>query len=213
MRRLGSILLAILALFASVASAQQKLGPADGIRFNWPAPNVSADGLNTPDGFRVKAVSPSDTGVVIKTWTIADPAARSFTVTAAEVPPSGLFSISVHPYNVAGEAGASNIIGPFGRAAVPTSLTGVTGSVVADGGASLRRPESGDVAESTWTRSSTLSTTTTSAIDSALMRCFPMDDGEAWKCSFPVENLSGSESLTSSLRAKLISLTSMLESR
>lgn len=115
-------------LLASVASAQTPvtIGPADAIRVGWPAPTVATDGLNTPDGFRIKATSTA-TGTVLKTWNAA--ATDRTLLLGASTLPAGAFTLAVHAFNVAGEAGASNVLGPFGLAAIPEVLAGATANV------------------------------------------------------------------------------------
>lgn len=144
-------------LCAVTSSAQiTKLGPNDSLRINWPAAIVSPDTLDEPDGFRVKATSTTVPGSVLKTWTTAK-TVQTLTVVAIDMP-TGAFQITVHPFNAAGEAAASNSVGPFGKAAVPKTLSGVTGSVVAGGSALLERPVFGGQG-STLTATSILSTT------------------------------------------------------
>lgn len=150
----------LLFLVPAVASAQlQKLGPNDGIQINIPEPTVSPDGLDAPDGIRIKATSTTQTGVVVRTWDFG--VVRTALLTPQMIP-AGAFTLTVHPFNVAGEAEASNEIGPFGKAATPKRLEGVTGSVVA-GSASLARPVSGGSVASISTLTSTPSITSTPA--------------------------------------------------
>lgn len=173
------IITSLLCLVSVVAQAQtvQKLGPTDSVRFTWPAAVVSADTLDAPDGYRVKAISPTQTGVVIRSWDVAGAATTTWTMTAAQVP-TGLFNVTIHPYNAAGEAPGSNPVGPFGKAMTPKSLTGVVGSVVAGGSASLEKPASG--AETfTSTRMSTASTTQTSPVGFVRLYAYPMV-GNVW---------------------------------
>lgn len=129
LRRVITILTFLLAFVAAHATAQPvKLGPNDSIRVSWPAyVPADPDGLDTPDGYRVKAVKPTQTGTVVQTWDVG--LVTTLNLTYAQLP-SGTFSISVHPFNVAGEAAASNIVGPFGKASTPKAQTGVTVSKV-----------------------------------------------------------------------------------
>jgi hypothetical protein len=131
MRRVIAILTFLLAFIAAHATAQTtKLGPTDSIKVNWPTPSVSTDGLNAPDGYRVKAVSTTTPGTVLRVWSIGSISTLTHTIPPTEMP-AGVFQISVHPYNVAGEAGPSNLSGPFGKAVTPTPYTtGVTAGVV-----------------------------------------------------------------------------------
>ena len=148
----------LLFLVPAAASAQlQKLGPNDGIQINIPEPTVSPDGLDAPDGIRIKATSTTETGVVVRTWDFG--VVRTALLTPQMIP-AGAFTLTVHGFNVAGESEASNEIGPFGRAATPKRLEGVTGSVVA-GSVSSVRPVSGDSVASTSTATSTPSTIST----------------------------------------------------
>ena len=130
MKRVLAILTFLLAFIAAHASAQApvKLGPNDTIRVSWPAyVPADPDGLDTPDGYRVKAVKPTQTGTVVQTWDVG--LVTTLSLTYAQLP-AGAFSISVHPFNVAGEAAASNIVGPFGKASTPKAQTGVTAARV-----------------------------------------------------------------------------------
>lgn len=127
------ILAALATLLPVVASAQVvpdtgRLSPTQGVEVKWPAPTVNPEGLNAPEGFRIKAVSPTQTGVVIRTWDAAL-SLRALTLTPAMLP-EGAFTLTVHPFNVRGEAGASNVAGPFGKIQLPAALTGVTAGVV-----------------------------------------------------------------------------------
>lgn len=118
-------LFTVLVLLIATPSFAQvtKLGPGEGLRISWPNyVQGDPDGLDLPDGYRVKAVKPTQTGVVVQSWTIG--LDTSLELTSAQLP-SGAFSLSVHPYNVAGEAEASQIVGPFGKAAIPKPQTGV----------------------------------------------------------------------------------------
>jgi hypothetical protein len=65
-------------------------------------------------------------GTVLRTWE-ATAEARALVLTEL---PAGAFTLAVYPFNVAGEAGASNVTAPFGRAVIPETLTGVTATVV-----------------------------------------------------------------------------------
>lgn len=120
-----SILVLVILAIASAAQAQTpiKLGPTDTIDVEWPAVSVAADGLNAPDGYRIKAKAVSG-GSVLKTWTVTDGTAANL----ADLP-AGAFTLAIHAFNVAGEAGASNVLGPFGRAAIPEVVTGASASV------------------------------------------------------------------------------------
>lgn len=123
---MGVLVLVGLVLAGGSAAAQTtKLGPTDTISVSWPAASVAADGLNAPDGYRIKARAVTG-GAILKAWE-AGADARSLVLT--ELPP-GAFTLAVHPFNVAGEAGASNVTVPFGRAAIPESLAGVTAIVI-----------------------------------------------------------------------------------
>ena len=132
MIRILKLAIAIVAviLSASTANAQTltKFGPGDSLSVSWPASAVSPDTLDAPDGYRVKSFAPTATGVVLKSWT-TDAATRTLTIDAASMP-SGVFNLSVVAFNVAGEAGASNVIGPFGKAAIPQAVAGVAATVV-----------------------------------------------------------------------------------
>ena len=122
--------LAVLMLLVAAPSFAQvtKLGPTDSINVTWPAyVNQDPDGLDAPDGWRVKAVKPTQTGVVVQTYTTG--LVTNLVLTAAQLP-AGAFSITVHPFNAAGEAAASEPIGPFGKAAIPRVQTGVAATVV-----------------------------------------------------------------------------------
>lgn len=123
------LLAAIMLVVATPAFAQlTKLGPNDSLNVTWPAYVAQdPDGLDTPDGYRVKAVKPTQTGVIVQTWTTG--IVTSLALTSAQLP-SGTFSITVHPFNVAGEAAASNVTGPFGKAAIPRVQTGVAATKV-----------------------------------------------------------------------------------
>jgi hypothetical protein len=126
----------VLAITSLTAAAQpvpsgNRLGANDGLRITWPAATVSPDGLDAPAGYRVKAVSLTTPGTVIRSWDAAA-GVTLLLLTPAQVP-SGGFIISVHPFNEAGEAAASNTVGPFGRAAIPKTLTGISAGVVAGG--------------------------------------------------------------------------------
>lgn len=112
---------------AQTVPAGNLLGPADSLRVTWPTPTTSADGLDAPTGVRVKAVSL--TGTVVRSWDTT-PSVTTLTLTPQMIP-AGAFNIAVHPFNVAGEAAASNSVGPFGKATTPRSLTGVSAGVVA----------------------------------------------------------------------------------
>jgi uncharacterized protein (DUF2141 family) len=117
--------LATLALSSTVeAQTLTKLGPGQGLAFSWPEPAVDADGLDAPDGYRVKATSVATNGV-LETWEVTN---RELALTYAQLP-AGAFTVTVHPFNVAGEAGPSNVTGPFGKAAIPKPLTGVVAGV------------------------------------------------------------------------------------
>jgi hypothetical protein len=123
-------IVAILLLFVAVPATAQtvKLGPNDSLNVTWPAyVNQDPDGLDAPDGYRVKAVKPTQTGVVVQTYSVG--LVTNLTLTAAQLP-AGAFSISVHPFSVAGEAAASNVVGPFGKAAIPRVQTGVAATRV-----------------------------------------------------------------------------------
>jgi hypothetical protein len=119
------LLVALLCALASPAAAQTTttLGPTDTIDVAWPAVTVAADGLNAPDGYRVKAKAVSG-GSILKTWTVTS----GTTVNLADLPP-GAFTLAIHAYNAAGEAGASNVLGPFGRAAIPEVVAGASATV------------------------------------------------------------------------------------
>jgi hypothetical protein len=121
--------LVLLLCVAAIASAQTtRLGPTSSLQFNWPAATSSPDTLDAPDGYRVKAVSETQSGVVLRSWDTAA-SVRTLTLTPSMIP-DGLFRVSVHPFNVAGEAPSSNLVGPFGKAVIPMPLTGVTAGVV-----------------------------------------------------------------------------------
>lgn len=126
MTRLFVLLFLFLASVASAQTPTTTLGPADAIRVGWPAPTVATDGLNAPDGFRIKATSTA-TGTVLKTWEAA--ATDRTLLLGAPTLPAGAFTLAVHAFNVAGEAGASNVLGPFGLAAIPEVLAGATATV------------------------------------------------------------------------------------
>lgn len=125
--------LSLLMLCASSLSAQTltKFGPDDSLSVSWPAAAVAPDTLDEPDGYRVKSFAPTATGVVLKSWT-TPATTTTLTIDAASMP-AGVFNLSVSAFNVAGEAGASNVIGPFGKAAIPKTITGVAALVVRSG--------------------------------------------------------------------------------
>lgn len=123
----GLVALVLCILVPAVAVAQvpagNLLGPNDSLRVTWPTSvPTDADGLDAPTGYRVKAVKPTQTGVIVQSWDVG--LVTTLTLTAAMIP-SGAFSLSVHPFNVAGEAASSNVVGPFGKAAIPQTVTGV----------------------------------------------------------------------------------------
>jgi hypothetical protein len=130
------VLLALLVLVPLTASAQvvpagNRIGANDSLRITWPAAVVSPDGLDAPDGYRVKAISLATPSTVVRSWD-AGAAVTTMVLTPTMIPLGG-FTITVHPFNVAGEAAASNTAGPFGKASIPKSLTGVSAGVVAGG--------------------------------------------------------------------------------
>jgi hypothetical protein len=132
--RTSLLAVALLAFTALTAAAQvvpagNRLGANDGLRITWPAAVVSADGLDAPSGYRVKAVSLATPSTVIRSWDAAANVTTLF-LTPAMVP-SGGFLVTVHPFNEAGEAAASNTAGPFGRASIPKTVTGVSAVVAA----------------------------------------------------------------------------------
>jgi hypothetical protein len=125
------VALAALTAHAQVVPAGNRLGANDGLRISWPAAVVAADGLDAPSGYRVKAVSLATPSTVIRSWDAAAGVTTLF-LTPAMVPTGG-FLVTVHPFNEAGEAAASNTAGPFGRASIPQTITGVSAVVVAGG--------------------------------------------------------------------------------
>ncbi|TXH09899.1 MAG: hypothetical protein E6R03_16070 [Hyphomicrobiaceae bacterium] len=123
------LLIACAVLSAAPVSAQvTRLGPNHGISISWPAVTpVDPDGLDVPSGYRVRATSTRTPAV----WTW-DTAASVTTLTLTpQMIPVGAFTISVQAFNEAGEAPTSNVTGPFGRAMIPPTLTGVSAAVVA----------------------------------------------------------------------------------
>lgn len=132
MRR--ALMLFVLLCAAVPAAAQtiapgDRLGPTSSLRITWPATvPVDPSGLDVPDGYAVRAVNPTTTGVVIKEWKLGN--VTAWTMTGSDIP-AGAFSVSVHPYNIAGVSPASNVVGPFGKAAIPPRIsTGVSAAVV-----------------------------------------------------------------------------------
>jgi hypothetical protein len=126
---LALLVLAPLTAAAQPVPAGNRLGANDGLRITWPSAVVSADGLDAPSGYRVKAVSLATPSTVIRSWDAAAGVTTLF-LTPAMVPTGG-FLVTVHPFNEAGEAAASNTAGPFGRASIPKTVTGVSAAVVA----------------------------------------------------------------------------------
>jgi hypothetical protein len=120
------LLLALTSLSALAQTPTTRLAPTDALSVTWPAATVSADGLDAPDGYRIKALAVSG-GSVLKSW---EAAATLRTLVISDYPTVGAFTLTVHPFNVAGEAGSSNGTGPFGRAKIPAAVTGVAASVV-----------------------------------------------------------------------------------
>lgn len=130
--RTGLIAIVVTLLCATAVQAQQVpannvLGPSDSLQLTWKAEAPSPDGLDAPTGYRVKALSLA--GESMRTWDTGANV-QTLTLTPQMVPP-GAFRITVHAFNLAGEAEASDVIGPFGKAATPKRLTTVSGSVVA----------------------------------------------------------------------------------
>jgi hypothetical protein len=119
-----SVLMLLISGISAYAQGPAKLGPNDSIRISWPAyVPADPDGLDTPSGYRIKAVKPTQTGTVVQTYEVGN--VTTTTLTYAQLP-AGAFSIAVHPFNEAGEAAASNLVGPFGKASTPKAVTGVT---------------------------------------------------------------------------------------
>lgn len=211
MRFLAVVFVIVLGASVSEAQTLQKLGPNDSIRFSWPIASVSPDTLDAPDGYRVKAVSPTQAGVVIRSWDVAGATTTAWTLAPAQMP-AGVFTVTVVPYNMAGEGPASNAIGPFGKVTTPKGLTGVTGSVVAGGSVSLVRPASGGVL-ATSTRTSTASITVTYPDDFERSFVYLTGENVPSSLSFRPENLSAFESLTFSPQVKQKLRRSTHESR
>jgi len=193
------LLCAVLLMTSSGAFAQVLDSPTDKLRITWPAANVSADGLDAPSGIRVTAVNPTQTGVVIRTWDVG-PTATSIELTPAQLP-TGMFSVTVAPFNNFGAAGGTAPVGPFGKMTVPKSLPQATGAVVEGGSASLEKPASG-VEASISTRTSTASTIRISRDASGRLYVYRTDENGSLSGSSPQEMLSASGSQTSSQNRK-----------
>ena len=75
---MNRVILALVAVVAMVlpAAAQQvpessRVKEGQSLELKWPAAAVTPDGLNTPSGYKVRATSQTQTGVVLREWDTA----------------------------------------------------------------------------------------------------------------------------------------------
>jgi hypothetical protein len=113
---------------AQVVPEGNRLTSKNTVTITWPELAVSPDGLDKPDGVRVKANPVAGSSVAPRSWDLG-PTVRSLVLTPQMIPTGGAFTLTVHPFNVEGEAVASSALGPFGRIRTPASVAGVSGGV------------------------------------------------------------------------------------